>query len=382
MIVLLVALAITAILVVMLLIAVVNAAVMPRLRKQEGPEQRPAGGPAVSVLIPARNEVAIIAGTVRSLLAQTYPNYEIVLLDDHSDDGTGDIALAEAGGNPRLRILTGAELPPGWLGKNWACHQLGQAAGGDLLVFTDADVGWQPEALAALVQSALQHAADLLTVWPTQHTETWAERLVVPLMALTVIGYLPLPLVHHSPFSAFAAANGQCLAFRRPAYERIKGHAGVRGEIAEDIVFARRVKQAGLRLRLADGNGLITCRMYDGWPAVRDGFAKNILAGYGGHVWALLLATLFHWTVFLGPWLWLAVALFMGGSLLWPAALVALTVAVRGLTAIVTGQRARDALLMPVSVALMTAIAARALWWQWRYGGPKWKGRVLNTRMS
>ncbi len=380
----LIALTVSAILVGMLMIGIVNAAVLPRLRKVTFAEtdRAGAGEPFVSVLIPARNEAAVIAGTVRSLLAQTYPSYEIVLLDDHSNDGTGGIAQAAAGADPRLRILPGAELPPGWLGKNWACHQLGQAASGDLLVFTDADVSWQPEALVALVHVARQHAADLLTVWPTQQTQTWAERLVVPLLALTVIGYLPLPLVHYSPFSAFAAANGQCLAFRRTAYERVGGHAGVRGQIVEDIAFARRIKQARLRLRLADGNRLITCRMYDGWPAVRDGFGKNILAGYGGHVWALLLATLFHWAVFLGPWLWLAVALVTGGSLLWPAALVALTVAGRGLTAIVTGQRARDALLMPMSVALMTAIAARALWWQWRYGGPRWKGRVLNSRLS
>lgn len=368
------------ILLTMLLIAIVNAAVGLRLRPGAGQEQ--VEGPFVSLLAPARNEAPAIASTVAGLLAQDYPRFELLILDDHSEDGTAAIAQAASRGDPRFRLLAGADLPPGWLGKNWACQQLGQAARGDLLVFTDADVRWQPEALAALVRLGERESADLLTIWPTQQTETWAERLVVPLMALVVLAYLPLPLVHHTRFAAFAAANGQCLAFRRRAYDQVGGHAAVRNQIVEDIVFARRIKGQGLRLRMADGNHLIACRMYDGWPSVRDGYAKNILAGYGGHVWALVLAALFHWFVFLGPWLWLAAALVAGGPVVWPAALAALTIAVRGLTAVLSRQRAGDALLMPVSVLLMTAIAARALWWRWRYGGPTWKGRLLNTRMS
>ncbi len=368
----------TTILLTMLLIAIVNAAVWLRLQPGTG-QARGAGeteGPFVSLLVPARNEAPTIASTVAGLLAQDYPRFELLILDDHSEDGTAAIAQAAGRGDPRFRLLAGADLPPGWLGKNWACQQLGQAARGDLLVFTDADVRWQPEALAALVRLSERESADLVTIWPTQQTETWAERLAVPLMALVVLAYLPLPLVHHTRFAAFAAANGQCLAFRRRAYDQVGGHAAVRKQIVEDIVFARRIKGQGLRLRMADGNHLIACRMYDGWPSVRDGYAKNILAGYGGHVWALLLAALFHWFVFLGPWLWLAAALGTGGPVLWPAALAALTIAVRGLTAVLSRQRAGDALLMPVSVLLMTAIAARALWWRWR-GGPRWKGRVL-----
>ncbi len=368
-----IAAALTAILVVMLLIAIINAAVWLRLRPGPRPDEQEA---FVSVLIPARNEASVIASTVAGLLAQDYPRFELLILDDHSEDGTAAIATAASQDDPRLRLLAGADLPPGWLGKNWACQQLGQAAAGDLLVFTDADVRWQPQALAGLVRLVEQESAALLTIWPTQQTETWAERLVVPLMALVVLAYLPLPLVHHTRFAVFAAANGQCLAFRRRAYDQVGGHAAVRSQIVEDIIFARRIKQAGLRLRMADGNDLIACRMYDGWPSVRDGYAKNILAGYGGRVWALLLAAVFHWFVFLGPWVWLAAALVTGAPLLWPAALVALAIAVRGLSAILSRQRARDAVLMPVSVLLMTAIAARALWWRWR-GGPRWKGRVL-----
>jgi chlorobactene glucosyltransferase len=145
----------------------------------------------------------------------------------------------------------------------------------------------------------------------------------------------------------------------------------VRDRIVEDVALARLAKQRRRRLLMADGNGLIACRMYTGWSAVRDGFAKNIIAGYGGIV-PLMLATLFHWLVFLAPWVWL-----MARPALWPLTLVMLGVGARMITAGATRQRLSDALLMPLSVLLMTAIAAQAVWWHVRYGGPRWKGRAI-----
>lgn len=327
--------------------------------------------PLVSILIPARNEAGVIGQTVTSLLDQTYRNLEILILDDQSTDGTAAIAQAAAEGNSSVRVLPGEPLPSGWLGKNWACQQLAAAARGEFLVFTDADVQWQPDAVATLVADLSWMDADLLTVWPTQHTVTWSERLVVPLMALAILSYLPIIAVHYLPWPAFAAANGQCLCFRRTMYNIVGGHAAVAGEVVEDVVLARRVKAAGGRLRMADGNRRIACRMYTGWPAVRDGFAKNILSGHAGSVLFLLLSTLFHWLVFLLPWI-----------LMWFdwrfAVLAAAGVLVRGATARFTHQRVRDALFMPLSVVLMTLIAARAIWWHWR-GGPVWKGRVARV---
>lgn len=398
----LLSLAVSAALAFMTLNALLNAALFPRLGRR-----RPTGSdaPRVSLLVPARNEAANIGRTVRALLAQDYANLEVIVLDDQSEDGTGAIALAAASAGAAaaglpLRVLAGQPLPAGWMGKNWACHQLSKAASGDLLVFTDADVRWTPGAVTALVDEMQATRADLLTVWPTQTTVTWGERLVVPLMAMVVYGYLPLSLVHHSPWPVFAAANGQCLAFRRPAYEQTGGHAALRDNILEDVNLARRVKAQGLRLRMADGAGLVSARMYDGWAAVRDGYAKNILAGYGGRTAGLLLAALFHWLVFLGPWFWLIAGAWQSPAMqeryslfgqpvaqaavypAWPLALIGLGLAVRAISAAATGQRVRDALLLPVSVLLMTAIAGRAIRWQWRHGGPSWKGRTYGSLNS
>jgi chlorobactene glucosyltransferase len=358
--------------------AVLNVLLFPRLRAAP-PDPRP----RVSVLIPARNESAVIGQTVRTLLKQTCLPHEILVLDDNSDDGTAAVALAAADGDSRVRVLTGAPLPPGWMGKNWACHQLAQAATGDWLVFTDADVIWIPGALAALVAQAQRSQADLLTVWPTQRTDTWPERLIVPLMALAVLGYLPLPLVHYTPFAVAAAANGQCMMFRRRAYDAVGGHASVRGQVIEDVALARRIKGARLRLRMADGAGLIVCRMYRDWPSVRDGFGKNILAGHGDSLAFLAVSTAFHWLAFILPWLWLALnPPWLAGWPWLPLALIGMGVGVRALTAAATRQRPLDALLMPVSAALMTVIAGRAVWWRLRYGGPRWKGRTLTAETA
>lgn len=376
---------VTLVLIGMTLIAVVNTFTFPRLKNL--PESAKAGAnpesdplPFISILIPARNEAAVIEQTVRRLLAQSYPRFELIVLDDHSSDATASLARAAGYQDRRLRIITGEPLPPGWLGKNWACHQLAQKARGDWLIFTDADVQWAPEALSALVAEISRTQADAITVWPTQQTESWSERQVVPLVALVVIGYLPLPLVHHAPGPLFAAANGQCLGFRREVYHAIEGHVSVRDEVLEDVNLARQVKSHGFRLRMADGAGLISCRMYRNWPEVRDGFAKNILAGYGGRISGLVLATVFHWLVFFMPWLWF-VAGFVGDAgpkwPLWPLTLIGLGTGLRALTAAVTRQRRLDALLMPVSVLLMTGIAFRAIWWRYRYGGPRWKGRTI-----
>ena len=196
-------------------------------------------------------------------------------------------------------------------------------------------------------------------------------------MSLAIIAYLPLPAVHYLPWSIFAAANGQCLLFQRVAYERSGGHAAVRGNVVEDVQLARRIKQEGGRLRMVDGSGLIGCRMYRDWRTVREGFGKNILAGHGNSVLFLMGSTLFHWALFLFPWLWLLLGPYRGGWPWWPLGLAAAGIFLRGLSAAATRQRVRDALLLPLSVLLMTGVAAQALAWRFG-GGPRWKGRTLN----
>ncbi|MEM6285290.1 MAG: glycosyltransferase family 2 protein [Chloroflexota bacterium] len=371
---------ITGVLVWFSIVTILNVFTMLRVGKASQTNETP----LISVLIPARNEADVIARTISNLLAQTYTNYEIVLLDDNSTDGTSQQAIQAANGDTRLRIISGKPLPDGWAGKNWACHQLSEAAQGEWLIFTDADVQWNPIALQSVVDMVADSRADMLTVWSTQETHTWGERLVVPLMAFVILGYLPHLSVHHIPWAVFGVANGQCMVFRRKAYEQIGGHAAVSDEIVEDIRLAQTVKRSGLQLRIADGTGLVNCHMYNGWREVRDGYGKNIIAGYGDSLAGLLAGSLFHWVVFLYPWVWLVSSIFTTNWLdaAWALALIALAMLIRALTAAATLQRPHDALLMPVSVLLMTRIAAQGIYWQVRYGGPRWKDRTIVRRKT
>ncbi|MCB0185680.1 MAG: glycosyltransferase, partial [Caldilineaceae bacterium] len=335
-------------------------------------------GTAVSVLIPARNEAQVIGETVAALCRQTHTEFELLVLDDHSEDNTAATVCLAAAGDPRVQVLAGRPLPSEWSGKNWACHQLAEAARHELLLFTDADVQWQPDALAAVLAMQERDAADLLTIWPTQVTLTWSERLIIPLMNFAVWAYLPVGLAHHAPYPAAAAANGQCLLFRRAGYDACGGHAAVRKQVLDDVLLAQRVKASGGRLRMADGAGLLSCRMYDSWTTTHFGYAKNILAGHANSPLLLILSTLFHLLLFVGPWLWLAggFAVAMAYWPWWPLLLIVTGLFLRFVVAAATWQRRQEILWMPVAVLLMTAIAGQSLWWHYR-GGPRWKGRVL-----
>lgn len=359
------------------LIAILNALTFPRLRRIFNP-QLPITNPPISILIPMRNEAGIIAETVRSLLSQDYPGLEILILDDNSTDNSAEIARAAANGDSRLRVIAGKPLPPGWLGKVWACHQLSEQASGGILLFTDADVRWGSGAVSALMDESQRMQADLLTVWPTQITQTWGERLVVPLMGFSILAYLPVLAIHRIPLPVFAAANGQCLFFRREAYLKIGGHAAIKNKIVDDMAFAYAVKRNKLRLRMADANGLIQTRMYQNWPQARDGFAKNILAGHGDSVILLLFSAFFHWWLFIAPWFLLAssILVFRFSLVTEYCLLVTVSILTRALTAATSRQRIHDAIFMPVSVFLMTLIAFQSIRWRFT-GGPQWKGRTL-----
>jgi chlorobactene glucosyltransferase len=349
-----------------------NLFVFPRLR----PAPRSLTSLKVAILIPARNEASVISHTVRAFLHQDYPHFELLILDDHSSDGTIELVRSAAQADPRIKVLQGADLPAGWMGKPYACHQLAQATRADWLIFTDADTQWSPSALSALLYQLQHTQADLLTVWPRQITVTWSERVVVPLMMMVIMAYLPIIMTHYSPFATFSAANGQCMAWRRSLYERIGGHTLVANNVLDDVTLARSAKRAGARLRMVTGDSQIACRMYNDWNTVRDGFAKNILAGYGNSIVALLLASVFHWVVFLLPY-----------ALLWSPdasttqlalACLVLGLLIRAISAVYTRQRWLDALSLPLGVLLMTRIAFQALAWRFRRQAT-WKGRRIPT---
>ena len=163
--------------------------------------------PAVAVLLPARNEVRNIEGCVRSLLEQRYPRFRVMVLDDESSDGTGDLLARMAAEDPRLQVMAGTPLPPGWVGKTWACHQLAMAADEPFLLFVDADTRHHPLMLRDAVAAATGSGADLLTGAPRQVTHTWAERLTVPMLSWVMFALVPPSLPRLSRTAGGAAPS-------------------------------------------------------------------------------------------------------------------------------------------------------------------------------
>ncbi len=288
-------------LVIVLLIAAIammfaNFRVFRRLRTATTAEK----SPFVSVLVPARNEEVRIHACVGSLLAQDYANYELLVLDDRSEDATpqilDNIGLRENG--KKHRRIHGEELPPGWIGKNWACHQLAQNARGEFLLFTDADTIHKPGALQAVVAHALDTRADLLSAWPQQLTGTWSEKVVIPIIHLAGLALFPHPLIpwlQSDPvraqklpqgfLHALGIANGQVIFFRRSAYDAIGGHAAVRDHLVEDVALGRAMTRRigeGMRLVNCDGSELIDCRMYRSFRELWEGFTKNAWPAFEG----------------------------------------------------------------------------------------------------
>jgi hypothetical protein len=320
---------------------------------------------AVAALVPARDEASRVRATVRSLLDQRdLPGLRVVVLDDGSTDGTADAVRAEAAGDPRLRVLTGAPLPEGWLGKPYACHQLAAAVPDvAVLAFVDADVVLRPHALAAAVRGLA--GFDLFSAYPRLEAVGWGERLVQPLLPWSWLTFLPLRAMEVSRRPSLAAAGGQFLLVTRAGYNRVGGHASVRSEVLEDVALARAVKRAGGRIGLADFSGLASCRMYDSWTGLRDGYAKSLWSAVNPGVMVLLLV------LYVVPVALLPVA---------PvpcATAYALGVLGRVVAGRATGARVwPDALAHPVSIGVIAYLLIRSRR-RHRRGDLRWKARTV-----
>jgi len=231
--------------------------------------------PAVSVLIPARNEAHSIRAAVTAALASQDVTLEVIVLDDHSEDETASIVRQMAAQDPRVRLETAPALPPGWCGKQHACAALARLAAHPQLAFVDADVRLAPDALAHLAAFLRSSGADLISGVPEQETGTFAERLVIPLIHFLLLGFLPLHRMRASHHPAYGSGCGQLFMARRDAYEKMGGHAAIRTSLHDGLTLPRAFRQAGLMTDICDVTQLATCRMYHGFADLWNGLAKN-----------------------------------------------------------------------------------------------------------
>jgi len=347
--------------------------------RRAGRHPAPAHFPGASILVPARDEGANIERCVRSLLAQDYPDFELLVLDDASTDATRPILESLAGAKPRLRILDGQPLPPGWLGKNWACAQLAAEAAGDLLVFTDADTYHLPGSLRATVSAMAGERADLLSGFPRQEVLTWGEKLIVPFFSWVLHCFTPLSLGYRLKLPALSCAVGQILAFRREAYQAIGGHGAVRSSIVEDLALARRIQAMGYRWRMKQATDLISCRMYRSGREAVAGLTKNLFAAFDFRLAPYLFVWLWLLVLFATP-LYGVAAYALGATLHPPLAALLACIGLALVLWIVPYRRLRlpllPAALYPVTLFVMEGLAWRSLWLSLK-GDLTWKGRAL-----
>lgn len=352
------------------------------------PPEPPAPAPLVSVIIPARDEERSIERCLRSVLSSGYPALEVLLVDDHSTDRTALVARAIAAEDERLRVIANPTLPADWFGKQWACATGAAAARGEILCFADADTVHAPDLVTRTVNAIQSRRADLLSVVGRQELGSFWERVVQPhVFAVLAARYGSTEHVSESRHASEKIANGQCLWITRAAYDRVGGHAAVRHNVAEDLMLAQRVFQAGMRVAMVLGVSQLSTRMYTSLREIVRGWRKNLFAGgrqaapggpVGRSLYALLLplpslATLTPLAaVILGAIGLAPPAVLLFGAVAFAAQLVWWLHVYRGI-----GLSPLYALTFPLGGAVLLGISAQALA---RGHNVSWKGRAYVSR--
>lgn len=251
--------------------------------------------PLISILIPARNEEDNLPSLINDLRNIAYPNFEVIVCNDHSTDKTESILKAESTLFKQLLYFNNDALPSGWVGKNFACHQLAQNAKGEYLLFLDADVRIEPNFINKALFFVKRKKIKLLSIFPEQSIKSKDEWKTVPLMNWILLSYLPLFLVSWKWFSSLSAANGQVMLFEGENYLQNYWHEKVKTFNIDDILIARMMKRTGFKIAVRLGKNDVACRMYKSYNSAIKGFALNIHQYFNGSRLWLLFFWLMAW---------------------------------------------------------------------------------------
>ena len=355
------------------------------------PTPPPSSAPLISVCVPARNEERNIRACIESILAQDYPNFEVIVLDDRSTDKTPEILQRLAPQDKRLKIIHGADLSTGWAGKPHALFQASSAARGDWLCFVDADTFLSPNTLSACYTKAIETGTDMFTIMTFQILGSFWEKVVMPIvMTALSVGFSPRKV--NDPDSKDAIANGQFILIKRAVYDAIGGHESVKDQIVEDKAISEQVKWNGYRLIVANGYSVARTRMYTSLAEMWEGWTKNIylglsdrpslvLLGIFGAFLALVAALLlplwpllgFIWYLQSGGWL--ALAVIAMALLFWTIVINA-----RSRVSIAMGISPWYSLTLPLGAAMFAAMMFTSTWRVLSGKGVTWKGRVYTPK--
>jgi glycosyltransferase involved in cell wall biosynthesis len=308
----------------------------------------------VSILVPVRNEEENILSLLQSIYRQDYHDYEVLILDDNSTDKTYKICADFAAKHSQFKVIKGKELPHGWLGKNYACHQLAQQARGNFFLFIDADEEVNPGLINSAVHRMYMNKLGLLTLFANQQMVTMGEKLVVPLMHYILLNLLPLRLVYLVKNYTVAAASGQFMLFDAELYRQYQWHEQVKNKVVEDVEIMRLVKANNCNGEALLANDLISCRMYKNYPEAVNGFSKNFLAAFNYNIlWFLIYIIL----IIGGP---MIVIMTLNWSLIF--FMIGLILLTRVMISLAAGQNAwHNIILHPAQMFSLTLVAFLAI---------------------
>ncbi len=341
-----------------------NLFTMRRLLRSENQEITS----SIAVLVPMRNEERNVAGSIHSLIQQKNLSlYEIHALDDQSIDRTreelGEISSAQ------FSWHSGENLPNGWLGKNFACWQLAEKSDADYLVFVDADVRLEPDAIERTILSMKVWGWQFISVYPRQIAISWSEKLIQPLLQWSWLVSVPLRIAEKFQIKSMVVANGQFMVVSRTAYFAVGGHQSIRSQVLDDLALARNLREAKFHGGVVNGATVSHCRMYQSWAELFEGYSKSQWSAFGNIPGALMASFLLLITS-LAPLL-----LAIGGKKEGTFALILILA-----TRIITALQTRGSVLSSIFHPLAITIWIYLIWLSWIRkvrGSLRWKGRTL-----
>jgi len=352
-------------------LSVINAVTMRVVPLESGREVNE----SVVVLVPMRNEASHVSGLLDSLVQQSNcTDLHLAILNDHSTDTTLEL-LQRTPHAGRFELLEGSELPAGWLGKNFACHQLSTSPGARsaaYLVFIDADVRLAPTAISAAITEMNSHGWDFISPYPQQIAGTWSEKIIQPLLQWSFMSSLPLRLAQRIASPAMAVANGQFFVVKRDDYDRAGGHQEIKSEVLDDLELARALLRSGATGGVADGSEIARCRMYDDRSALFEGYRKSLWRAFGNPIAAIFASGYLAATALLP----LVLVALDPAHWVWYLSAYALVALSRVICAIKTRSEPLYAIWHFISIALFTYLLATSWIRKWR-GQLLWRGRKI-----
>ncbi|UCE07297.1 MAG: glycosyltransferase [bacterium] len=335
--------------------------------------------PLISILVPARNEEKNIEKCLHSLVHQTYPNIEIIVYDDGSTDRTYDITRALAKKYHQIQIIKGKSLPAEWTGKNYACYQLSLKAKGKWLLFTDADTVHHPETMNAIINLAEQEKVDFVSMLPLIISQSWAEKLFMPVIHFAYMTFIPLGLINKQNDRRLAPAFGPFMLFRSRFYKKIGGHKAVKSEIVEDLEIAKVTKDNGGKIGFVDGSELVKVRFYENFQQMWRGFSKNSFGAFEHSVPFLVITLILGFFLFIYPYLMLLDSYFYNSISQFAILQVGLISTMRLVLAYRFKSSFLSALLHPIGIGIGYMILMNSLYLWLAKGTVAWKERSYVT---